>query len=323
MKWALTFAVFALSLSPARSFSQDLKLREQAVRLLERANAVSSSPKLPNLERVDTFRVFAADGVREGSFSRVVIQGIGRREEYIYGDFHLVNVWTQKKVAVSGTQGILPPELVNVLRVSPIWLVRFDGEDVIHAITDRSINGQAARCIEFDTVKGQHTDNNELCVDARTGTLVLERLAGELVENSEFFPFAGALMPAKITYSQSGIQKLEIAQTMTALADSDANVLAPPPGSTMHRICTTFRRAFGVSMPQPKPGAGGRNDDIIVRAMVGYDGRVYDVTVQSSEREDLNAEALDIAKRWTFTPSMCDGHPDAHEVDITLQFQGR
>jgi hypothetical protein len=192
MKWALTFAFLALLFIPIRSSSQDLKLREEAVRLLERANAVSSSPKLPNLERIDMFRSFGAGGVKEGSFSRVVIQGVGRREEYMYGDFHLVNVWTQKQVAVSGTQGILPPELVNVLRISPIWLVRFDGEDIIHAITNRDISGQAARCIDFDTVKGQHTDNNELCVDARTGALLLERLAGELVENSDFFPFAGA-----------------------------------------------------------------------------------------------------------------------------------
>jgi len=185
------------------------------------------------------------------------------------------------------------------------------------------VNGQAARCIEFDTVKGQHTDNNELCVDAHSGTLLLERLAGELVENSDFFPFAGASMPGKITYSRGGVQKIEITQSMTVLTDSEANVLAPPPGSNMHRICTTFRRAFGVAMPQPKPGTGGRNDDIVVRAMVGYDGRVYDLTVQSSEREDLNPEALNIAKQWTFTPSMCEGHPDAHEVDITLHFQGR
>jgi hypothetical protein len=51
---------------------------------------------------VDTFRAFGDSGVKEGSFSRVVIQGIGRREESTFGDYRLVNVWTQKQVAAAG-----------------------------------------------------------------------------------------------------------------------------------------------------------------------------------------------------------------------------
>jgi len=321
MKPALALlVVFSIS---GFSAAQDLKLREEAVRLLERATAVSSSPKLPNLERVDTFRVFGDAGAQEGSFSRVVIQGTGRREEYTFGDYHLVNVWTQKQVAVAGTPRILPAELVTVLRVTPIWLVRFDGEDVIHAISDRQVGGHAARCIAFDTIRGQHTDNNELCVDATSGALVLEKFGGELVEYSAFFPFAGALMPGKITYSRGGVQNIEITQSMTELTAADANVLAPPSDSRMHKICTTYRRPLGVSMPQPQPGSGGGSVDIVVRGMIGTDGKVYDATVQSSEREDLNAAALVQARQWTFIPSMCDGHPDAHEADITLHFQGR
>jgi TonB family protein len=302
---------------------QDAKVREEAVRLLEKANAVSSSPHLPNLERVDKFRVFADDGIKEGSFIRQVIQGTGRREEYSLGDYHLVNVWTQKQVAVAGTPRILPPDLVNVLRITPIDLIRFDGEDVIHTISERAVNGRAAHCIQFDTIRGAHSDSNELCVDAATGTLLLEKIGPELVENSDFFDFAGALMPGKITYSSGGLQRIDITQTMTALSGAEANVLAAPPNSSMHKICTTFRRPFGVSMPQPEPGNGGGNADVVIRGTVGVDGKVYDATVQSSERPDLNAEALELAKRWTFDPAMCDGRPDAHEVDFTLEFQGR
>src|SRR5207237_10202093 len=61
--------------------AQDPELRREAVQLLERANGVSLSPKLPNLERVDTFRVFdSSSGPQEGTFTRVVVQGTGRRE---------------------------------------------------------------------------------------------------------------------------------------------------------------------------------------------------------------------------------------------------
>jgi len=321
MKPALALLV-VLSVSGI-SASQDLKVREEAVRLLERADAVSSSPKLPNLERVDAFRAFGGDGVREGSFSRVVIQGTGTREEYIFGEFHLVNVRTQKQVAAAGTPGMVPAELINVLRITPISRLRFDGEDVIHAITERPVAGRGARCIEFDTIRGQHTDNNEICVDSANGTLLLQKLGGELAEYSDFFPFAGALMPGKIMYSVGGVQKIEISQTITELTAADANVLAPPMNAQMHKLCTTYRRPFGVSMPQPQPGTGAGTADVVVRAMVGADGKVYDATVQNSERDDLNTEALSLAKRWTFVPSMCDGHPDSHEADLMLHFQGR
>lgn len=76
-------------------------------------------------------------------------------------------------------------------------------------------------------------------------------------------------------------------------------------------------------MPQPQPGSGGGNAEIVVRAMVGANGKVYEVTLQTSEREDLNSEALALAKQWTFDPSLCDGQPREQEVDITLHFQGR
>lgn len=322
MKTALTLLVAILVSS--LGFSQDVKVREEAVRLLERAHSVSTSPNLPNLERIDTFRVFGGEpAVQEGSFTRVVIQGTGRRDEYTYGTYHLLNVWAEKQVAVVGIPALMPPELVNLMRMAPILLVRFDGEDVIHAIVNRDVNGLPARCIEFDTIRGEKTQNNELCVDGANGTLISEKLAPELIEYSDFFPFAGALMPGKISYSQGGVQKMEVAQTMTVLEDASTNVLAAPPNAEMHRLCTTFRRPFGVSMPQPRPGNGGGDVEVIVRGMVGVDGRVYDAVVQRSERPDLNEEALATTRQWSFTPAMCNGKPDAHEVELTVQFQGR
>jgi TonB family protein len=303
--------------------AQDVKLRERAEHLLEHANEVSSAPKLPNLERVDTFRVLEDGVVREGSFSRVVVQGTGRRDECTFTNFHLLNVWTEKKVAVAGSGAHLPPpELVNVLRITPIWLVSFDEEDVIRSITDRNVNGSEAHCIAFDTVHGERSNSNEICVDAITGVILLEKLTGEEIDYSEFFAFAGALMPGKITHSVGGV-RTEITQTMTPLTDAGPNVLAAPENAQMRSLCTTYRRPFGVSMPQPKAGNGTQTDDVVVRALVGVDGKLYEAAVQSSERPDLNAEALALAQQWLFTPAMCNGRPNQHEAEITLHFQGR
>lgn len=321
MKPALTLT--GLVLLSSLGFSQDIQVREEAVRLLERANAVSSAPDLPNLERTDTLRVFGGDTIQEGTFTRVVIQGTGRRDDYSFGNFHLLNVFTRGQVAVVGTPQIAPPEINRLMRLTPIALVRFDHEDVIHSIVDREVGGRPARCIEFDTTAGARTQSNELCVDSVQGTLLSERLGRDFTENGDFFSFAGALFPGTIRYSEAGVLKMQVTQTMTALPDATPNVLAAPPDAQVRKACTTYRRAFGVSMPQPKPGNGGENTDIMVRGMIWGDGTVHDAIVQSSERPDLNPEALSLIQQWVFTPALCDGAPNRTEASFELHFQGR
>ena len=112
---------------------------------------------------------------------------------------------------------------------------------MIHAIVDKAAGGKKIRCIAFDTIRGQKIDNNELCVDRSNGTLVLEKVGDELVENSEFFSFAGGLVPAKITYSFADVRKLEISQTITELNDASENVLASPPEAEIRTFCKTYR----------------------------------------------------------------------------------
>src|SRR3989449_2207692 len=239
--------------------AQDPELRREAVQLLERANGVSLSPKLPNLERVDTFHVFdSSSGPQEGTFTRVVVQGTGKREESRFGEYHSLDIWAGGRLATVRSSELPPAEVNTVMRLTPIYLVRFADDDVIHAIVDKAAGGKKIRCIEFDTIRGQKIENNELCVDGRNGTLVLEKVGDELIENSEFFSFAGELVPAKITYSFAGVRKLEISQTMTELTDASENVLAAPPEVQIRNFCKTYRRAIGTSMAQPKAGKGGR-----------------------------------------------------------------
>jgi len=319
-----TLTLLVLLCATSWCAAEDVRVREEAVRLLERANAVSLAPNLPNLERTVAFRVLdSASGAQEGTFTRVVIQGTGRREETSFGDYHVIDVWTRGRLATSRTREVAPPEIHDLMRLTPIWLVRFDHEDVIHSITDRQSGERKLRCIQFDTVAGQRSNNNELCVDAANGTLVTMKVEQNYVENSDFFPFAGALIPAHISYSYAGIPKLEISQAMSVLTQVTPNVLAAPPNAEIRRTCKTYRRPLGVTMPQPKPGNGGGDYDIVVRGIIGEDGRVTDAVVQSYDRPDLNGEALSLIQQWVFTPGMCDGHLNATEASFTLHFQAR
>jgi hypothetical protein len=307
------------------SSAQDIRVREEAVRLLERGNAVTTPVKLPDLERVDSFRVFGPDqAVKDGSFTRVVIQKTGRRDETTFGDYHVIDVSVGGGGARVQTQIQAPAEVMTLLRLTPIYHVSFNDEDVIHAVIHREVKGQPARCIEFDTVAGQKSHDNEICVDAATGAIVLEKLNEERIEYRDFFSFAGALIPARIDYFSAGAPSMEIEQSMTVLTDTTANVLAAPPNArTYSRSCKVYRRAFGQLMPQPQPGNGGTEVDVVVRGMIYPDGKIHDAVVQSSERPDLNAEAIELIHRWIFTPALCDGQPAISEASFALRFQGR
>ncbi len=297
MKTAL--ALLTLLLTSIASGAQDIRVRVEAVRLLERGNAVTTPVKYPDLERVDSVQVFGADqAVKEGTFTRVVIQGTGRRDETTFGDYHLVDVIANGGLSRAQNQAVAPPEIKTLMRVTPIYHVSFNNEDVIHAITNREVNGQAARCIEFDTVVGQKSQANDICVDAATGAIVLEKLNEERIEYHDFFLFAGALIPARIEYSSTAGPSMEIKQSMTVVTESIPNVLVAPPDAVAWVNCQPYRRAFGQSMPQPKPGNGGSEIDVVVRGVISQDGRVHDAVIDSSERPELNTEAIQIIHQW-------------------------
>jgi TonB family protein len=322
MKQALL--LFTLAIASTFVFPQDVQVREEAVRLMEKADAVSTPLHLPNLERIDTFRVFSYDApVREGSFSRVVIQGTGRRDETTFGDYHVIDVYTSHGLTTVRTKELAPPEVDNLMHLTPVFHGAFDNEDVIHSIARRDINGRPARCVEFDTITGEKNQTNEICVDADNGTLLVKKVGDERVEYSDYFAFAGAQYPAKISYSFRGALKMEIAQSLTVLTDATANVLAAPPNAQVRQLCKTYRRAFGQSMPQPKSGNGGADTDIILRGMISNDGRIHDAVVQRSERPDLNAEALSLIQQWVFEPALCNGSPNLTEASFELHFRGR
>jgi len=303
--------------------AQDPQVRRDAIEMMERATAASVAPTLPNLERVDIFRALdTPNGAREGRFSRTVVQGTGKREEFTFGDYHRVEIWTHGHVASFGSQEIVPTELDKVYSITPISIPSFDGEDVIHRVVIKAVGGKNARCIEFDTIKGQKIENNEFCLDPANNTLILSKTGDDLVENSDFFSFAGQLLPSKITYTFAGVRKLEISQTMTELKSTD-DVLTAPPDAQISMFCKAYRRPIGLSMPQPKSGHGGRDIDVAIRGIIGTDGKIHEAVVEDAERPDLGEEALSLVSQWVFTPGICDGSPNTTESIFMVHFHGR
>jgi TonB family protein len=90
----------------------------------------------------------------------------------------------------------------------------------------------------------------------------------------------------------------------------------------MH-VCLAYVRPYGQNLPQPKPGTGTQNVDVMLHGTIGPDGKIHDAMINRSGRDDLNNEALKIFSTWTFTPAVCNGKPFEVPADVTLHFQNR
>lgn len=309
------------------SFAEDAQLRARAFQMVERAQEVSApkaSAPIVN-ETSLTFRALGPDGaMHEDSYSRVFAGPTGTRQEYTSPDFHLVKIDLPDRVAFIGSSRVLPPEFREMLKLLPIQIWHLDHEDVIREIKKTNHKGADAQCVEFDTIRGPDTFNNEFCFDASSGAQIYVRSGNMELENSAFFDFSGGKLPGHIVQSRNGSPIMDVQLTRRIITDElSPDMFTPPAAADIGLRCKTYRRAFGQSMPQPASGSGSSVTEILVHAVIGPDGKVRDAVVENSERPDLNEEALKAARSWIFTPSICNGQPNTQESNLVIRFQGR
>lgn len=321
------FFFFAILSCRAPLLAEDVKLREQAVHLLEVANAMSLTGGLRNYEQLVTFTVHDSltGSVKEGTFNRVSAGADGRRDEFTFGDYHAVIVFSGERLSSIAT-GSEPPEIRELRRNIPIHIGRFDHEDVIRSVDDMNVLGRPAKCINFHTQFGNELQTNQICVDAERGTLLLWHVGDELIENSQYFQIANLWEPGHIRRFMRGALQLEIEQSMTATEIPVDPKAFSPPSEHWHKWfgCQNERRPIGVSMPMPPAGTVGTGIvDVIVHAYISDTGTVQPTTIESSPRPDLNAEALKLVATWKFLPLMCGDQPATTEANLIVHFQGR
>lgn len=75
----------------------------------------------------------------------------------------------------------------------------------------------------------------------------------------------------------------------------------------------------------PKPPLGlrgkGRQDQVVLAARIGEDGKLGELKAVKATRDDLVPPALEAARRWRFAPARCDGQPIAVSYQLTLNFR--
>ena len=305
-------------------FPQDALVRQRAETLLEKADSLATPHEFGAYEQLITFRSNSSQGSQQGRFISVVQGPRSYRDEYEFGSYRLLVIVNGDTYAdVGDDRAKAPLEVRRMTWLNQPYRPRFDQSDIIRSIQESAVEGRAASCIQFDTVMGEKTYPNQICIDKQLGVISRVHVNGETIINSDFFAYRDTHLPAHIVYEQGDLH-MELEQTKRQYdGPFDPNFLTPPPSARVSHLCTGFRRAFGRFMPQPTPGTGTQNADVILHGTIATNGTIREPSIDWTARPDLNDEALRIFRTWKFSGAICDGTPIEVPVDVTLHFQRR
>jgi hypothetical protein len=252
-------------------------------------------------------------------FSSVGGHGL-RHQEWHYGAYQFTQIRNGTRLALSGS-GVPQPGILRVLdHIAPIYLVHFDGQDIIRSITG-PVGG--TRCVQFDTVAGDHEQSsNEICVDDRNGWLLSIRTGDTLTTTSNFFPFEKSFLPGHIERWKGGEMVMAVDEAVVLKSDYPEDYFTVPASSTGF-ICQEMRQPFAVNTPQPPQGSSISVIDVQLQGWVTTTGRVASLKPVDLTHPELNEEAINLVSTWTYTPATCAGTPVGYGQTFTVHFKGR
>jgi Gram-negative bacterial TonB protein C-terminal len=298
---------------------QDIAVRVEAERLVERANGVSHPVHALYVQSEVRFRTYAPDGsARDGRFDTIHAGDI-ERYEMVLGDYHRVAIHYPDRIVQDGDESE-PPEFTEVGRLTPLLIGRFDMSDTVHSIIPATISGRAAKCVRFETVVGRTHQSNEICVDDELGVLLRWNVGEDLIEDSEYSSFEGVLLPTRIRHYIDGKLRMEIEQKFTVMEDPIDWAALTPPNAVTVRSCHPYHAPVRESTPQPASAGPGPWYDVTVEAAIGPDGHVYQAKVLPRGRADLESQAIQIVSGWIFKPGLCSGRPTTVSADLVVHF---
>jgi len=318
---ALGSSVLALLVFSPEVRAQGIEVRVEAVRLLERANALSSTRQIAANYRTDVnFRAFGVDGTEKDGPLVGTFSGDIEGYEWFFGSYHAISIHYPDKIVQNRDYQPEPAEVQEMDRLTPLFTGRFDKSDTIESITDASLEGRDAKCIQFETVNGRSAESNQICIDAELGTLVRWNVGNERLEYTDYSQFQGAWLPAHIEQYIGGQLRMVLDQKFSAIQGPiDWSSLTPPNAATLHP-CYSYKRAVMQSAPQPPSAGAGPWYDVKVHGVIGEDGRVHEISVLPEGKPDLEAQATQIVSTWTFSPAVCNGKAIPVNASLVVHF---
>ncbi len=262
---------------------------------------------------------YPADGTLKISVAKPYL----KRWEYTYGVYQFSKVENGPEIATYRT-GPEPASLTMVRKLLPVSLLHFDQSDIIRAITDKTVDGTRATCIDFDTITGTRHQSGTICVDQASGYLIYSKLDDVVTKQSRFYTFNNGFLPGHIERWMNDVKLFEIESKIEVRPGGfPAAAFEYPAGATITHACNSFTPAYADNNLQPVAKSYSETGiDITVRGFVDNQGHTTNLKVLDQTHPDLDAEALKLVSAWTFHPAQCNYQPTSEQRDFVVHFLG-
>lgn len=147
---------------------------------------------------------------------------------------------------------------------------------------------------------------------------------------SDYRLVGGKSLPHSVEeYSHKTFVATATLEEWKSASENDLSLIAPPPGGMSLPVCegATIERAKLLKQTKPTyPQSAlerGIAGPVKMNAIIGTDGRPYDLTVFASPHPDLSKAAVDSVRQWEYEPTVCNGEPVPVVTEIDVNFNLR
>jgi len=305
---------------------------EEGKALVDRAKQLSDirAEGAPAFRLKTSFKVFKEDStVTEGTYTETWVSRRQWRRETVLGDFRKIVVANgNKRWLLNSTSA--EPEGAEEAGIKMASL-RFPPEFwKPEKIEDRDLGSLGARCME---TKPDYTGGKSLlCFDKDTGTLAAEvlplqvrdRIVDHACEYRDYGKFGEKVFPRVVRCFEGPRPTFEENLLQLSTEPSpDPALFARLEGGTESVNCLgAAKPPTLLYSPRPvPPRIENPKNSVVLRLIVGTDGKPHDLRVVGSVDKAFDNAAMEAVRRWRFKPATFCGEPIATRIDVNIKFQ--
>ena len=308
--------------------------RESLLSLLERArqNSAMHAPGMAPFNLKVSFNSIGKDSRNSGygEVEETWLNGQTWRWTARLGDYSQLRIFYQGAVYDDKPRGHIPLR-IQMVRNAVFWPVTGNFAPALLRMATAKWEGTDLACIlssaamnEASDTPGRRWEENEYCIDPKTGLLRIHSEAPGIYSIFDYdggIHFHGRVLPRRTTIVEGGTTVLQITLDSLEDANNDPNQFIPTKKMISHGPGAVMVGPFRFPEWTHSPaGYSGMIQPVIVHAILDQKGNVLDAEVVESPDPTLAAAALTVVWHSSHLPAQDRNRPLQREAFINVKF---